>query len=95
MTERTDERHVLIFSAQWCNPCRQMKAKVLPDTHVRQRLSEYDSVQYLDVDDPNGRHFSVAYKVRTVPTIVIVDENGRPIRRGSFMGVSAMLEFLE
>jgi len=95
MTETTKEKHVLIFSAEWCSPCKQMKAKVLPDVHVKKRLSEYSSVQYLNVDDPKGRHFSMLYKVDTIPTILIVDEKGQPFKRGSFMSTPMFLEFLE
>ena len=95
MTETTKEKHVLIFSAEWCSPCKQMKANVLPDVHVKKRLSEYSSVQYINVDAPEGRHFSMLYKISTVPTILIVDEKGSPFKRGSFMSTPMFLEFLE
>ena len=72
-----------------------MKANVLPDVHVKKRLSEYSSVQYINVDAPEGRHFSMLYKISTVPTILIVDEKGSPFKRGSFMSTPMFLEFLE
>ena len=95
MTEKTKEKHVLIFSAQWCSPCRQMKSNVLSDSKVKQRLSEYDSVQYLDIDESNGRQLSAAYRVSAVPTVIIVNEEGRPKKMGQFMNTYNFLEFLK
>ena len=88
------EKHILIFSAQWCSPCKQMAAHVWSDTSVKSQLSKCNSVQRLDVDESAGKQLAMIYKVFGVPTVIMVDENGKQLRRGSFMGVPQVMEFL-
>ena len=75
-------------------PCKQMAAHVWSDTSVKSQLSKYNSVQRLDVEEPNGKQLAMLYKVFGVPTVIMVDENGQQLKRGNFMGVSQIMEFL-
>ena len=89
------EKHILIFSAQWCAPCRQMKAHVWSNATVKSQLSKYTSIQHLDVEDNSvGKQLAMVYKVSGVPTVIMVDEDGKPLKRGNFMGVNQIMEFL-
>ena len=90
----TKEKHILIFSAQWCSPCRQMAAHVWSDTSVKSLLSKYNSVQRLDIDESTGAQLAMIYKVFGVPTIIMVDKDGKQLKRGNFMGVPQTMEFL-
>ena len=91
----TKEKHILIFSAQWCAPCRQMATHVWSNATVKSQLSKYTSVQQVDVEDGLGRQLAMVYKVSGVPTIIIVDEGGKPLKRGNFMSVNQIMEFLK
>ena len=90
----TKEKHILIFSAQWCMPCKQMAAHVWSDTSVKSQLSKYNSVQRLDIDASTGAQLAMMYKVFGVPTIIMVDENGKQLKRSNFMSVPQTMEFL-
>ena len=88
------EKHLLVFSAKWCGPCRMMKAHVWNDPNVEKKLESFSSVNFLDIDDPNAHGIARAYRVQAVPTIYIVDEEGTPIKAGSTMDVNGTLSFL-
>jgi protein disulfide-isomerase len=88
------EKHLLIFSAAWCNPCRMMKAMVWNDPSVENKLKSFDSVNFLDIDDPKNRGLTATYRVQGVPMIYIVDEEGVPVKVGSTMDVNGTLSFL-
>lgn len=89
------EKHVLIFSASWCGPCKKMKYYVWQNQDVKDALSKFDSVQKIDIDAQNGKEMAIAYRVNTVPRIYIVDQNGKPTKVAGFMGIGQALEFLE
>jgi len=91
----TKEKHILIFSAQWCAPCRQMAAHVWSNATVKSQLSKYTSVQHVDVEDNTGKQLSMVYRVSGVPTIIIAAEDGKPLKRGNFMSVNQIMEFLK
>ena len=88
------EKHVLVFSAAWCGPCRMMKSMVWNDPEVEQSLSKFDSVNFIDIDNPEAKQLASMYSISAVPTIYIVDEAGKPIKAGSTMDVSRTLNFL-
>ena len=89
-----EERHLFIFSAKWCGPCRMMKSMVWNDPSVKQSLEDFDSVSFLDIDDPQHREMAIAYRVQAVPTIYIVDQEGVPKKAASTMDVRGTLSFL-
>ena len=91
----TNQKHVLIFSAQWCMPCKQMASHVWSDSSVKSELSKYTSVQHIDVDDPSSIEMARAYRVAGVPTVVVVDSDGQPLKQANFMSVPQTMEFLK
>tara|TARA_R110000824_G_scaffold14985_7_gene63402 strand:- start:4291 stop:4578 length:288 start_codon:yes stop_codon:yes gene_type:complete len=88
------EIHLLIFSAKWCGPCRMMKSLVWNNDAVKEKLGKFDSVQFLDIDDPNNRAIAIKYKVAAVPMIYVVDEKGKPIKLASTMDARQTVNFL-
>jgi len=66
----------LYFGAEWCPPCRQMKAVTFKDADVIARLADF-VVCIIDVDD----HMDLAkqYKVGPIPTFFLVSADERPI----------------
>jgi|TARA_R110000751_G_scaffold216458_2_gene319719 thioredoxin 1 len=88
------EKHLLVFSATWCGPCRMMKANVWEESIVKEKLNNFDSVSFIDIDDPDSRQMAMTYKVNAVPMIYIVDQKGIPVKAGSTMDVNQTLKFL-
>ncbi len=89
-----DEKHLLIFSAKWCGPCRMMKSLVWNNETVKEKLENFDSVQFLDIDDPKNRAMAIKYRVSAVPMIYIVDENGKPMKLANTMDARQTVNFL-
>ena len=93
MTE-AKEKHLLVFSAKWCGPCRMMKAHVWSDPTIEDKLKVFDSVNFVDIDDPKNQALSATYRIQGVPTIYIVDEKGAPLKAANTMDVNGTLNFL-
>lgn len=60
------------FSASWCGPCKQLSA-LLETIEAKPEIVEID----IDQDSDKARMF----QIRGVPTMVMVDENEKEIRR--------------
>ena len=89
------EKHLFIFSAAWCNPCRMMKAFVWDDPSVKEKLNSFTSVNFIDIDDPNNRDIVMQYRVSAIPMVYIEDGKGVTIRVGSPMDVGLTVSFLK
>ena len=65
-------KKILYFSAPWCGPC-----KVLGPT--MQKLSSELPITKVNVDEDNTT--SIKYGIRNIPTLVLIDQNGKEINR--------------
>ena len=75
---------LLKFSAEWCQPCK-MLAKTLEGVNLPYTISS------IDIDDsPN---LAADYKVRGVPTMVLVDDNDKEV--GRLVGVKTKAQIEE
>lgn len=71
-------RLLLEFHAEWCASCRDLDSVVLPDPRVSAALKGYLSLR-IDVDaHPEAGE---AMNVRSLPTLIIVDHEGRELAR--------------
>ena len=72
----------LYFSAPWCGPCRMFGP-------VMERVSTNILVQKIDVDKQSD--LAMKYSVRTIPTVILVDNNGKEYARQTGVQTEQML----
>lgn len=92
-TAKTGKRRVFVdFQTTWCGPCRQMEQLVYTAKDVVEAAREVVPV-VLDGDDQ--RALVQRYQVTAYPTMLLLDEDGKELRRAvGYRGVAAMVEFL-
>jgi thioredoxin 1 len=79
------------FYAEWCQPCK-MLSKVIED--AKDKIDP--SVELIEFDIDAEMMTAVNYNVRGVPTMVIVDDAGKEIKRQSgYMNEEKLLDFLK
>jgi len=71
-----------------------MKAHVWQDPTIEEKLHDFNSVNFIDIDEPQNFQIAAAYRVNAVPMIYIVDQKGAPVKAGSTMDVNQTLQFL-
>lgn len=64
---------ILKFSASWCQPCKQLATVMASD-----EFKDLD-VKNIDIDD--AVDIAKSYNIRSVPTLVVLDEKGSEIGR--------------
>lgn len=80
---------VLKFYAEWCQPCKML-------TQIIKNAGEKITVPIENVDIDNNIMMSVDYQVRSVPTMVLVDDDGKEIKREvGMMNEQKLLDFLK
>lgn len=91
---RREGRLVLVdIGADWCPPCIAMKHEVWSDAEVGRRVEQ--SYVPLLVDADRDDVVSPRYGVSGIPTVLVLDADGRLIRRASYLPRSGMLRFLD
>jgi thioredoxin-like negative regulator of GroEL len=74
---------LIYISAPWCGPCRQFSP-------IMDKVSSIIPVQKMDADD--DKVALAQYNVRSIPTIIKIDESGAEISRLS--GVKTQQEVI-
>lgn len=77
---------LLKFYAEWCGPCKQV-TKLLKDNNIEHTA--------IDIDTEDGAIATSNYNIRTVPTLIMLDDESKEIKRytGS-MTVQQLKEFI-
>jgi thiol:disulfide interchange protein DsbD len=87
---------VVLFTADWCPPCRKLKATTFPDPRVVEAMRAFVP---LKVDLTSGtprelRTLVAQWRVRGVPTVVFLDRQGRPMADLTMVGYRPPEAFL-
>ena len=79
---------VLKFKAEWCAPCKSL-TQTIKNAGDKTKLS----IEEIDIDSNSSS--AMHYGVRSVPTMIIINDNNAEIKRkvGS-MNETQLLEFL-
>ena len=93
---RGEGKPVLVnFYADWCVWCKRLEATTLRDAQVADLLSDRVVPVSLNVDG-NGKELSDQYQVDGLPTILVLDTDGREIGRiPGYMPPTGFLERVE
>ena len=81
------------FYADWCGPCKMLDKHTYSDDRVAAASTNWVMVR-IDVDKNQG--LASYYNVQSIPTIVILDPQGKEVKRETgFIGVGPMLTLME
>jgi thiol-disulfide isomerase/thioredoxin len=69
------------FYADWCVPCNWMNETTYNDAAVLSKLRSNFIPVKVNIDDFDGFTLKEEYKIKVLPTILILDENGKVVKR--------------
>jgi len=73
----------LYFSAEWCGPCKTLKP-------IMEEVSKQIPVSKIDID--SNPQYTVEYNVRSVPTVILVENTGKELSRS--IGVHSLEHYI-
>jgi thioredoxin 1 len=66
-------RHILYFTADWCNPCKKVRPIV-------EEINKDSITKFLFIDIDTELSLAEDYEVRSIPTFILL-EDGKEIKR--------------
>lgn len=71
-------KKIIKVSTSWCQPCKQLA----PIFEELKNSEEYKNIEFKSVDaDEDDEMLCEKYSVRSVPTLILLDENGEQLRK--------------
>jgi thiol:disulfide interchange protein len=95
-SRRSGKPALVLFTADWCPPCKTFKSQVLSDADVQSYLRDNYTLVVVDVTErtgPNARRAS-EFNVRGIPALILYNESGQEVARGPGMPADALLMWL-
>ena len=79
---------LVVFTSQSCAPCAQLKRSI-------EQVSLPEGMTYREVDVEQNPQQAMGYAVRSLPTIIVTDDDGIPVQtKTGSMSVSALEDFI-
>ena len=69
------------FYASWCTPCKWMEKTTFADTRITSALNENFVSIKVNIDNVEGFQMKNKYEVNYLPTILILNSNGKMVER--------------
>jgi thioredoxin 1 len=79
-------RHILYFTADWCNPCKKVKPIV-------EELNRDSSIKFQFIDVDQEIEMAKDMNVRSIPTFIVIDD-GLEVKRATGAQTKEQLERL-
>jgi thioredoxin 1 len=81
-------KHVLYFTADWCNPCKKVKP-IVEELNKEQIIARFFII---DVDEE--LEMASDFEVRSIPTFVLIKDNQEIARTTGAKTKEQLLEFI-
>lgn len=88
--QEIDSLTLLQFYAEWCYPCKMMMPVV---NTLKNKLEDWLNVHQVDVDEE--QNMAIQYRVRTVPTFVVLKNNQEVWRSSGVLSEKQLEEQLK
>lgn len=83
-------KKIIKFYATWCGPC-----KIYGKTWDKIKPSYEDQIEFVDIDtDKDTDGLAAQYKITTVPTTVLIKEDGSTIKKTGRLGKNELIELI-
>lgn len=82
LSQKHDKEMLILFSADWCHWCKELKSKTFTDARVEEELKKYI---LLIIDIEKDAETPKLFDVRGLPTIVVSDSSGKSLKQKSGM----------
>ena len=88
---------VVVFVTSWCPHCKNMKDSVWTDQTVLESVKPYfeGTPAIVPVDKPGNEYLSQQFNIEAFPTVVIMDESRKVLKRAKNMTKEETIKFLE
>jgi thiol-disulfide isomerase/thioredoxin len=92
VSEQPNKAKLIIFSADWCGPCKAAKKAMQENVALRRIVDSYEVLEYnFDIAIPMRRK----YNVDRVPTFIIVADDEEIKRQVGFNSAEKLKNFLD
>jgi thioredoxin-related protein len=96
LSKSTNTKVFLYFGADWCGYCLKMKNTTFKDESVEKHLARNFVVLKIDVDDKKFKNIKEKFKVKVLPSYIIIDKNENLIKQSSgYMGPKEFIEWID
>lgn len=89
--EKTDQKILIIFSADWCSHCQKVKDDINNDPEISEIVKNYEIII---VDFDRDKELVEGYGIKTLPTI-IKKHNHKTFTKIGYNGPKDLLNFLK
>lgn len=99
-TAKSEARPLFLdFTASWCAACKEIEKDTFPDDRVQKAAGRFVAVQ-LDMsnaEDPAVERTFAEYSIRGLPTLILLDSDGKERRRffGDFVPAEELARAME